>query len=113
MKIYISVDMEGIPGTFNWEHEKMDRVSVRKYMQDHVACAIEAIRDSKENNLIDEIVIADSHSHGDNLYYEITDLDTRVSLISGDPRPCYMMPGFSSSYSMVSPEFKSAPETEL
>lgn len=101
MKIYISVDMEGIPGTFNWEHEKVDRVSVRKYMQDHVACAIEAIRDSKENNLIDEIVIADSHSHGDNLYYEITDLDTRVSLISGDPRPCYMMPGFSSSYSMV------------
>lgn len=101
MKVYISVDMEGIPGTINWEHEKIDRTSVRKYMQDHVACAIEAIRDSKENHLIDEIVIADSHSHGDNLYYEITDLDTRVSLISGDPRPCYMMPAFSDQYSMV------------
>lgn len=101
MKIYISVDMEGMPGTFNWEHEKIDRTSVRSYMQDHVSTAIEAIRSSKENHLIDEIVIADSHSHGDNLYYEITDLDTRICLISGDPRPCYMMPGFSAEYSMV------------
>ncbi|MCB5266598.1 MAG: M55 family metallopeptidase [Candidatus Cloacimonetes bacterium] len=101
MKIYISVDMEGIPGTFNWDHEKVDRASVRNYMQDHVSCAIEAIRESKENHLIDEIVIADSHSHGDNLFYEITDLDSRLSLIQGDPRPCYMMPGFSNKYSMV------------
>lgn len=101
MKIYISVDMEGMPGTFNWDHEKADRASVRKYMQDHVSCAIEAILSGKEEHLIDEIVIADSHSHGDNLYYEITDLDSRITLISGDPRPCYMMPGFSGEYAMV------------
>ena len=63
--------MEGMPGTFNWDHEKADRASVRKYMQDHVSCAIEAILSGKEEHLIDEIVIADSHSHGDNLYYEI------------------------------------------
>ena len=43
MKIYISVDMEGIPGTFNWEHEKVDRISVRKYMQEHIMTALEAI----------------------------------------------------------------------
>ncbi len=101
MKIYISVDMEGMPGTFNWEHEKIDRTSVRRYMQDHVSCALEAIIQSKEEHMIDEILIADSHSHGDNLFYEITDLDPRISLISGDPRPCYMMPGFSDQYSMV------------
>jgi D-amino peptidase len=101
VKIYISVDMEGMPGTFNWDHERADRASVRKYMQDHVSCAIEAILNSKEEPLIDEIVIADSHSHGDNLFYEITDLDPRIALISGDPRPCYMMPGFSKDYTMV------------
>lgn len=101
MKIYISVDMEGIPGTFNWEHEKVDRISVRKYMQEHIMTALEAILSSDKNPVIEEVVIADSHSHGDNLYYELTDLDPRISLISGDPRPAYMMPAFDSQYSMV------------
>lgn len=43
MKIYISVDMEGIPGTFNWEHEKIDRPNVRRYMMDHVEYTIDEI----------------------------------------------------------------------
>jgi len=30
MKIYISTDMEGIPGTFNWEQEKTNRPEVLK-----------------------------------------------------------------------------------
>lgn len=101
MKIYISIDMEGIPGTINWEHEKSDRPTVRSYMQNHVSTAINAILNSKESTMIDEIVLADSHSHGDNIYYDITDLDPRISLISGDPRPAYMMPSFSNKYSMV------------
>jgi D-amino peptidase len=101
MRLYISVDMEGIPGTFNWEHEKLDRVSVRNYIQDHLVTAIEAILESEESKQLTEITIADAHSHGDNLYYELTDLDPRISLISGDPRPAYMMPAFDSGYTMV------------
>jgi D-amino peptidase len=101
MKLYISIDMEGMPGTFNWDQEKTDRAAVRRNMQEHVNDAIVAILNSKENNQIDEIVIADSHSGGDNLDYCITAQDARIALISGGPRPAYMMPGFDSSYSMV------------
>lgn len=101
MKIYISIDMEGMPGTFNWDQEKTDRTTVRRYMQQHVNDTIEAILNSPESTQIDEIVIADSHSGGDNLDYSITALDARISLVSGGPRPAYMMPGFDNSYSMV------------
>lgn len=101
MKIYLSVDMEGIPGTFNWEHEKIDRQSVRKYMTDHVEHAIDEILRWPNADSIEEITIADSHSSGDNLYYQITARDERITLISGSPRPEYMMPGFDASYTMV------------
>jgi D-amino peptidase len=101
MKIYISVDMEGIPGTFNWEHEKIDRPSVRKCMMDHVEQALDEILLNPRAERIQEITIADSHSNGDNLFYQITARDERITLISGSPRPEYMMPGFDESYSMV------------
>lgn len=101
MKIYISIDMEGMPGTYNWDQEKTDRASVRKVMQDHVSDALISILNSKDSKAIKEIVIADSHSGGDNLSYDITELDPRISLISGGPRPAYMMPAFDNSYSMV------------
>ncbi len=101
MKIFISIDMEGIPGTFNWEHEKIDRPAVRACMDEHITTAIQAILSSKEGAQVSEITLADSHSAGDNLSYEITRLDPRISLISGGPRPEYMMPGFDGSYAMV------------
>lgn len=101
MKIFISIDMEGIPGTFNWAHEKIDRPAVRACMDEHITTAVKAILSSKQAEMITQIVIADSHSAGDNLSYEITRLDPRICLISGDPRPEYMMPGFDPSYAMV------------
>jgi D-amino peptidase len=101
MKIFISIDMEGIPGTFNWEHEKIDRKAVQSCMQTHITTAVKAILNSDQGKDISQIVIADSHSAGDNLSYNITSLDERISLICGDPRPEYMMPGFDDSFSMV------------
>lgn len=101
MKIYISIDMEGMPGTFNWEHEKTDRPAVRRHITRHVQTVLEAVLATPQAAAIDGIVIADSHSAGDNLDYSITALDPRVELISGYPRPCYMMPDFSADYSQV------------
>jgi len=101
MKIYISLDMEGIPGTYNWENEKLDRPLVRKAIRDHIEDVIEGIHQSRQNDDIEEIVIADSHSAGDNLDYDVTSLDERLYLISGSPRPLYMMPMLSSEYSQV------------
>jgi len=101
MKIYISLDMEGIPGTFNWEQEKIDRPSVKALMYAHLQTIVEAIKASSKNNQIDEITIADSHSAGDNIDYGFTALDERINLISGNPRPQYMMPAFSGEYDQV------------
>jgi len=101
MKIYISIDMEGMPGTFNWEQEKTDRASVRACCMAHVTDCLTAILESEQAGEITEICIADSHSAGDNLYFGITALDERISLISGGPRPHYMMPAFSNDYDTV------------
>ncbi|HRY84603.1 MAG TPA: M55 family metallopeptidase [Candidatus Cloacimonadota bacterium] len=101
MKLYISLDMEGIPGTFNWENEKLDRPMVRKAIRGHIEDLIEGIRESRHSDDISEIVIADSHSAGDNLDYDITGLDERIYLISGSPRPYYMMPMLDSSFGQV------------
>jgi len=101
MKIYISLDMEGIAGTFSWKQEETNRSEVRKCMAQQIDWIIEGIKTSKANKSIDEIVIADSHTEGDNLLYEITALDDRLHLVSGYPRPKYMMPAFDNSYNVV------------
>lgn len=101
MKIYISLDMEGIPGTFNWAQERENRAEVKALMTEHLKTVIESIKDSRQNHLIDEICLADSHANGDNIDYNITKLDERINLISGSPRPQYMMPAFSAEFDRV------------
>lgn len=101
MRIYISLDMEGMPGTWNWEQEKTDRDSVKKAIFSHIKDVLTAITDSEQNTMVEEVVIADSHAAGDNLSYSITDIDKRIKLISGCPRPNYMMPAFDSRFDMV------------
>jgi len=102
MKLFISLDMEGIAGTFNWQQETtQDRALVRKWMAQQIEWVIEGIRQSPKNAMVTEITLADSHSNGDNLPYDITGLDERLSLISGNPRPNYMMPTLDGSYDTV------------
>lgn len=101
MKIYISLDMEGIAGTYTWKQEETNRSEVRKCMSQQIEWILSGINSSRLNKKIEEIVIADSHSSGDNLVYDITSLDDRLHLISGYPRPKYMMPAFDGSYSVV------------
>lgn len=101
MKIYISLDMEGIPGTFNWEQEQKDRAGVILAIKKHLESVIEGIKKSPQNAEITDIVIADSHSRGDNVPWILSELDERISIISGSPRPYYMMPNFSKEYDRV------------
>lgn len=101
MRVYISLDMEGMPGTWNFLQEKTDRNSVRKVMNDHTEQVIKAIIESTQNEIIEEIVIADSHANCDNISYDITKIDKRIKLISGEPRPNFMMPAFDDRFDMV------------
>lgn len=102
MKIYVSVDMEGMPGTFSWTQEEgAERAAVRKAMTEHMESIIEGIRTSERNEEVTEIIVADSHAMGDNLSYDLTERDDRLHLVSGSPRPFYMMPAFPPDATMV------------
>jgi D-amino peptidase len=93
--------MEGMPGTFNWEQEKSDRVAVRRNITHHVQTVLESALSHPRASEIEEITLADSHANGDNLDYSITALDERINLISGYPRPFYMMPDLNQDYEQV------------
>lgn len=101
MKIYISLDMEGVAGTFDWKQEKEDRSMVRKYMSAQLEWVLEGINESAANEQVEEILIADSHSGGDSIPYEFTGLDERIQLISGGPRANYMMAGLDGTYDIA------------
>lgn len=101
MKIYISLDMEGLSGTFDWNQEDKNRDVVKQCFYQQMEWVIEGIQKSKKNSEITEIVIADSHAAGNSLDYNFTAIDDRISLISGTPRPEYMMPALDGTYDMV------------
>lgn len=101
MKIYISVDMEGMAGICHPRQEVDDQVRFRKNMQQQMEWVIEGILQSSRNDEITEITVADSHGGGRNLGYDLCEMDDRISLISGTPRPEYMMPALSSDYDVA------------
>lgn len=102
MKIYISVDMEGLAGIVHFSQEKEEQARFRKAMHNQLQWVIEAIQKSDKNHEIEEITIADSHGSGMNLDYDfLSDLDDRIYLISGSPRVNYMMPLLDESYDAV------------
>lgn len=102
MKLYISVDMEGLAGITNWKDETEDRERFRNAMNEQVEWVLEGISKSKHNKEITHIYIADSHGGGQNLSYDrLNDKDERVWLVGGSPRPQYMMPAMDDSFDMV------------
>lgn len=98
MKIFISVDMEGIWGLVSSAHVDSDSKEysrARKLMTQEANWAIEeAFR-----NGATEVVVNDSHSNMDNLIIE--DLDPRAQLISGSPKPLSMMQGIDETFDGV------------
>lgn len=99
MKIYISVDMEGMAGICHPRQEYDDKIRFRRDMQQQVEWVIEGIQKSDKNSEVEEILIADSHGAGRHLCYDdLSEMDDRIYLVSGTPRPQYMMPAMDSSY---------------
>lgn len=102
MKIYISVDIEGLAGIVHFSQESQEKERFRKAMHNQLKWVLEGIQASAKNDQIEEIAIADSHGTSMNLDYDLlSDWDDRVSLISGYPRPNYMMPCFGNEYDVV------------
>jgi D-amino peptidase len=98
LKIYISVDMEGVtgvvsgdqlgPGAFEYER-------FRGFMTAEVNAAIDAARAAGA----DEFVVSDSHGNGQNLLLE--QLPSDVTVVRSWPRPLGMMSGIDETFDGV------------
>src|SRR5882757_6929052 len=95
LKIYISVDMEGVAGVVTadqlgpggFEYERF-----RKFMTDE---ALAAVKGAKEAGAT-ELVVADSHGNGESLLIEQFPQDVRI--VRSWPRHGAMMAGLDSSF---------------
>lgn len=102
LKIYISVDMEGMAGITSPAQEHDEIPAFRRALHNQVRWIIEGIQTSSRNDEVEEITISDSHGNGTNLSYdELCQMDERISLISGSPRRQFMMSCLDETYDVV------------
>ena len=95
LKVYISVDMEGIGGVVTNEQlgpAGFEYARARQFMTDEALAAIAGARDAGAT----EILLSDSHGNGQNLL--IDQLPPDVKVIRSWPRPLMMMEGVDSSF---------------
>lgn len=97
LKVYISVDMEGITGVAsadqlgptNFEYQR-----AREWMTGEVLAAIQGAREAGAS----EFVISDSHGNGQSLLIDRLPADIPVRIVRSFPRPLGMMEGIDSSF---------------
>ena len=95
MRIYISADIEGIGCIVRQEQSSPEGREfnwARKMMTEEVNAAARGAFDGGAT----EVVVSDSHNVGLNLIPE--DLDERVSIVMGSPRPLSMMEGVEAGF---------------
>jgi D-amino peptidase len=96
LKVYISVDMEGVAGTVTadqllpsgFEYERF-----RHFMTNETLAAVRAANEAGAS----EIVVSDSHGNGENLIIE--EFPKEVRIVRAWPRHGGMMAGLDSSFS--------------
>jgi D-amino peptidase len=98
LKVFISVDMEGICGVVASEQTSPgnpEYAAAKKWMAEDANAAVEgALRAGAS-----EVVVNDSHGSMRNI--DPGDLHPKAVLISGSPKPQSMMQGIDESYSAV------------
>ena len=95
LKVYISVDMEGVWGIVHGDQVNPatpDYAKSRKWMAEDVNAVIAGLFEAGAT----EVVVNDSHGGMRNILED--DLDPRAGLISGTPKPLLMMQGIDSSF---------------
>jgi len=94
LRVYISVDMEGITGIVNAEQTGAgpDYNIARKWMAEDVNAAILGALDAGAT----EIVVNDSHGTMRNIL--LNDLHPAATLITGSPKPMGMMEGIDGTF---------------
>ena len=96
IKVFISVDMEGIGGVVTSEQlgpTGFEYAKFREYMTAEALAAIAGARDAGAT----EFVVADAHGNMQNLLIER--FPAGVTIVRGSPRPLMMMEGIDSTFS--------------
>jgi len=96
LKVYISVDMEGVAGTVTIDQlgpNGFEYGRFRKFMTDETLAAIRSAKEAGAG----EIVVSDSHGNGENLLIE--DFPADVRIVRSWPRHGGMMGGLDASFS--------------
>jgi D-amino peptidase len=98
MKIFISCDIEGVGCVVRPEHSTVsgrDYGLARRLLTGEVNAAIEGAFEAGA----DSVLVADAHNVGLNILPE--ELDERVELVMGSPRPLAMMEGVDQGFDAV------------
>ncbi|MEM3192852.1 MAG: M55 family metallopeptidase, partial [Candidatus Parvarchaeota archaeon] len=95
MRVYISVDMEGMPGIFSNDQTdpKGDRYDEGRQIMTDISIFVSQ---ELHRNGVEEILIADSHDGMGNILYE--KLPEYVSLMRGSRRPINMVFGIDRGF---------------
>lgn len=99
MKIYISVDMEGLAGIATWSEVDTNKKEASQVLYEHLKPLLEGLFSSGVE--IEHVLIADSHGAGTAIPYSICEEFDRVSLVRGPIRKDYMMSGLDGSFDRV------------
>jgi len=98
IKVFISVDMEGITGVVSSEQLGPDGFEYQRFREFMTAEALAAIEGAREAGAT-QFVVADSHGNMQNLLIERFAAD--VTIIRGGNRPLSMMHGIDSTFAAV------------
>jgi len=100
LKIYISVDMEGVTGVVTADQlapQGFEYQKFREQMTDEVNAAIAGALSAGAT----EFVVSDSHGNAESIILDKLGLGLPVTLVRGFPRPLSMMEGIDSSFDGV------------
>jgi D-amino peptidase len=95
LKVYVSVDMEGISGTVTSDQlgpEAFEYARFREFMTREALAAVQAAREAGAT----EVLVCDSHGNGENLLVELFPPDVRI--VRSWPRPQGMMAGLDETF---------------
>ena len=99
LKVFMSVDIEGINGICNWDETEHDEARYEQFRRELQAEVNAACRGAHAAGAT-EILIKDAHDSARNL--EILDLPEYCKLLRGwDGQPCSMMAGLDSTFDAV------------
>lgn len=98
LKVYISVDMEGVVGVVTGDQLGPSGFEYQKFREYMTREALAAVHAAKEAGAT-EILVSDSHGNGENLLIDLFPKDVRI--IRSWPRRLGMMAGIDATFDAV------------